>query len=580
VRSFARPYLQRILRLATLNSRYHSMPPEDRAKDFLGEALRVLNITLAFSPGDLSRIPSNGPLVVVANHPFGGLEGLALAWLLRKARPDVKIMANHLLSAIPEMREHIIAVDPFGRSENRNAGPLKQALRWLRAGGLLAVFPAGEVSSFNLRKRAVLDPEWKPAVARLALLGRAPVLPVFFHGANSPMFQVLGLAHSRLRTVLLPRELLNKDGRTLRVSIGSPLPFSKLRTFRDDILATSFLRMHTYVLGKRGRLSAARRQSGKDKPVAGVGDAALLRAEVAALPTERTLTVGGRFAVFVAKGREIPHTLHEIGRLREVSFRQVGEGSGRPLDLDSFDDYYEHLVLWDREAGEVAGAYRLGRADDILETIGPKGLYTYTLFTFQKDFLGRINPALELGRAFVQRKHRKGYAPLLLLWKGIGAYVARNPRYRFLFGPASISDDYSPFSRSLIMEFFAERDGGMGLSGAVRPRNPPRRKNAGCGGLAPAEIRGLCHDVDVLSNLVSEIEADGKGLPVLLRQYLKLGAAVLAFNLDLSFGRAIDGFVVVDLARTPTRTLEKYMGSEAAGLFLDRHACPPLTEEL
>lgn len=573
VRALVQPSLDRLLCLPALNSRYLSIAEEKRTNDFLNEALASLQVQVGASPGDLARIPASGPVLVVANHPFGGLEGIALAALLRRVRPDVKLMANYLLQAVPEMRQHLIAVDPFGRADSakRNIGPLKEAVRWMRSGGLLGIFPAGEVSSLDLRKRAVTDPAWNQAAARMARMAKASVLPVYFHGDNGPLFNLLGLLHPRMRTVLLPRQLLNKQNTSLKVAIGSAIPFSRLDKFENEEQLTRYLRLRTYIL--RNRFTKENASPVFAVPALPGGDTPardLVRAEFAALPSWATLADNGQFSVVSARGRSIPHLLREIGRLREESFREVGEGTGRDVDLDRFDADYDHLILWHKDNAEIAGAYRIGRADELLENKGPAGLYTATLFKYKKGFLSRIAPALELGRAFVRREYRKSYAPLLMLWKGIGAYVAREPRYRFLFGPVSISSAYHPFSQALMMRFLQARFGNADLAPAIRPKNPPRPGKRP-GDLRLRDVSELCRDIEDLSGLVAEIEKDGKGVPVLLRQYLKLGGHILTFNLDHDFGNAIDGLMLIDLTNTPPKTLEKYMGSEQAWKFLAAH---------
>ncbi|HPE37258.1 MAG TPA: GNAT family N-acetyltransferase, partial [Spirochaetales bacterium] len=334
-----------------------------------------------------------------------------------------------------------------------------------------------------------------------------------------------------------------------------------------------YLRLRTYILRNRFTQGSASPVFAVPALPAGAAKAPdLLRAEIESLPPRSILADNGQFLVASAPGRDIPHLLAEIGRLREESFREVGEGTGKELDLDEFDPDYDHLILWHKEHAEIAGAYRIGRVDELLARRGPAGLYTATLFKYKTAFLSRIAPALELGRAFVRRDYRKSYAPLLMLWKGIGAYVAREPRYRFLFGPVSISSTYHPFSRALMMRFLKSRFGGNDLTFAIKPKNPPRpARTPRPGGLGLGDVSGLCQDVEDLSGLVAEIEPDGKGVPVLLRQYLKLGGHILTFNLDHDFGDAIDGLMLIDLTRTPPRTLAKYMGVEEARAFLAQH---------
>jgi putative hemolysin len=296
-----------------------------------------------------------------------------------------------------------------------------------------------------------------------------------------------------------------------------------------------------------------------------------MSAEIAALEGSSLLLEQGEFQVFLERSRQMPALMREIGRLREVTFRQNGEGTGKAIDLDTFDAHYLQLFVWNREKREIVGAYRLGAADDILSRYGKRGLYTHTVFAYRSAFLEQIGPALEMGRSFVRREYQKSYAPLLLLWKGIGRYVSQNPRYRVLFGPVSISNDYAPASRQLMLEFLKSYCHSPNLSKLVRPRSPLRLRPRATPivRLTGGERE---QDIDDLTALIADIEADGKGVPILLKQYLNLGGKVVGFNLDARFSNALDGLIVVDLTRTGTRLLERYMGKEGARRFESYHA--------
>ena len=271
------------------------------------------------------------------------------------------------------------------------------------------------------------------------------------------------------------------------------------------------------------------------------------------------------FLVLLAKSPEIPNLLHEIGRLREITFRQAGEGTGRSIDLDTFDHHYWHLFLWNRSAQEVVGAYRLGPSDEIVKSIGVNGLYTRQLFAWTPSFLERISPALELGRSFVRSEYQKTYSPLLLLWRGIGQFLVRNPHYKVLFGPASISADYGPASRQLIVQFLRAYRQSPELAPLVRPRNPFR---TGLFRVGQELMKESAWDIEELSALIADIEFDRKGVPILLKQYLKLGGELVAFNVDRNFANALDGLIVVDLRKTDRRLLERYLGVQGAAAFL------------
>jgi putative hemolysin len=279
------------------------------------------------------------------------------------------------------------------------------------------------------------------------------------------------------------------------------------------------------------------------------------------------LLESGEYDVIEAGATAIPLCLREIGRLREMTFRKVGEGTGKGADRDAFDATYRHLFLWNRERQEIAGAYRIGRTDELLAASGPRGLYTSSLFVLKAAFFERIGPALEMGRSFVRPEYQKSYAPLLLLWKGLARMVAREPRYRVLFGPVSITNAYKKASRRLMASYFEDQVTSPALARLVRPRTPLR----GQAWLAKA-AGTLVSDLDDLLACLDDIEADEKGIPVLLRQYLKLGGKLLAFNVDREFADALDGLIVVDLLQADSRQLERYMGKDGLAAFTNFHA--------
>jgi len=576
------PAVGRLLSLQPIEDLYQNLPENLCGGAFVDAVLEAMGVRIRVAPEELERIPKTGPVVVVANHPFGGLEGLVLAKMLLAVRPDAKIMANFLLSRIPELRELFVFVDPFGGhgALGNNIRPLKECLRVLGDGGVLGVFPAGAVAHPRLEngRLAVTDPAWSTTVARLIRKTEATVIPVHFNGHNSRLFQVLGLVHPVLRTAMLPREFVNKRGHAIEARVGSPVAYSRLARLSQceaevDDCILRYLRLRTTLL--RNRPDRPRRrpplypQRGISRQEALIAPVSpeLLADEIARLPAASVLHASGEFAVIEAKAAEIPLALREIGRLRELTFRRVGEGSGKSCDLDAFDPLYRHLFLWNAATREIAGAYRIGRTDELLAAKGPQGLYTSTLFFLKAGFFSQISPALEMGRSFVRPEYQKSYSPLLLLWKGLAQMVVREPRYRVLFGPVSITNEYKRASRRLMASYFEGNVTNPALARLVRPKTPLRGQNW----LARA-AKTLVADLDDLLALIDDIEADRKGIPVLLRQYLKLGGKLLAFNVDKEFADALDGLIVVDLLQADRRQLERYMGKEGFASFTAFHA--------
>jgi len=522
-------------------------------------------------PSDFE-FPRKGPLIIVANHPYGILDPCILARYAASHRPELKVMTNSLLATIAELRPHIIAVNPFGgqAAAKSNVGAMKDAIRHLRAGGALVIFPAGEVAGYK-PGRGIEEPVWSQHLGSLVRRTQATVLPVFFPGSNSPLFHAAGVIHPRLRTGLLLREFSNQRGTRALMHVGAAIPFTKLRKFEDDESLTKFLRIHTFVLASRRRNAPT---IGETMPptaistgVCSTGRQARIIQEVIALRQRGALLVGqGSLSVYCAHSHEIPEALQEIGRLREVTFREVGEGTGVEIDLDKYDRYYQHLFLWDEEKCQIAGAYRLGRADMILREYGAKGLYTSTLFRFEKPFLSHLESAVEMGRSFIIKSYQRNLSSLPLLWKGIAHWMVRNPGYRKLFGPVSISQDYDSLSRRMMVEFLQGNCLHEDLASFVKPRNPFRylRSRRMMREFISANLR----DVDDCSALISSVETDGKGIPVLLKHYLRLNGTILSFNVDKEFSSVIDGLILVDLTETDPKLLAKYMGEENCHAWL------------
>lgn len=572
--------LERFLGLTYLNESYDRVKTDSTPENFYAKAQRSMDISYEVSDEDLDRIPREGPTLVVTNHPFGGVDGVAFGAMLGTVRDDFKLMANYLLAHMVEIKPWLIGVDPFETKESarRNLTALKDTIRFLRDGGCVGMFPSGTVSHYHANERRVTDPKWNANTGRLVQKTQATVVPVYFEGGNGPLFQLAGMINPRLRTLLLPREMMKANGITLRIRIGQPLPYKKLSHLEDPQKLTEFLRLKTYLLKERQdnapkkhfHLPKLPRKTGEMQPIVDPVDPALLEEEVNALPEEQHLVEHGNFLVAFAFAEQIPHLLDEIGRLREKTFREVGEGTGEPIDLDRFDVYYRHLFTWDRVERKIVGSYRFGATDEILLTRGKRGLYTTTLFKFKPGFLEAMDPALEMGRSFIASEYQKKHASLLLLWRGIGAFLVRYPRYKFLFGPVSISAEYNAISKDLMVKFLQKEKLDPELAQLVKARKPPKGGPRLRGQQKQALLQSV-HDIDDISAIISEIETDQKGIPTLLRHYLKMNGQLLSFNVDAEFGNCVDGLIVVDMTKSDPRLLKSYLGPEGHLEFLKYH---------
>ena len=581
VRPFS-PIIEWILSIHRVNQVFERVAGVDGSGAFLTAGLEELGIHYHVAEEDMAKIPAGGPLVIVSNHPYGGVDGMVLLAILLQIRPDVMVLGNELLRRIPQIRDRVIPVNVFGgkNAAGKNLGGIQCALRHVKNGGSLIAFPAGEVSHFHMSTVSVVDPQWNPHLGAIIRLTQASALPVFFPGRNSLLFQSAGLVHARLRTALLPRELVNKKNSkagVFPVRIGRPIHWKKLAVSATDMDRTLLLRERCYLLGNRANGSAPAmrrhlagiRRKGYPQPVAPPVATRLMAREIAALPSSSLLSANKDLAVFVAEAGMIPHCLQEIGRLREITFRGVEEGTGRTADIDRFDNTYRHLFLWNARREEIAGAYRMGLADEIVAKYGIRGLYTSTLFRYRSDFPATLGAAIELGRSFIRPEYQVKHYSLPLLWKGIAAFVKRHPRYGKLFGPVSISQGYQRLSRDLIVSYLSRRRMDENLARLVSARAPARPRQLR--GVSLSSLEDPFYDAEEMSILVSEIEDDGKGIPVLLKHYLKLDAVMLSFNRDRAFSNVVDGLILVDLARTESRIVKRFLGEDGYMALMAHH---------
>ena len=554
-----------------LQRRCDELPREGTELERLNKVTRIRGVV---TDDDLERIPRTGPLLVVANHAYGGADPQVLASMLERVRPDVKFIANRLMADLPVVQGRVFVASVLNEqdSQGTNRRSLRQVVEWLKDGHCVCVFPAGEVSHIRWGRWHSIDGHWQTQVARVVRRTGATVMPVFVNGGNSWLFQAIGLIHPMLRTLLLAREYYRMQGRDIRLVVGTPIPAEELLAQGDENDAMRYLRVRTYLL--RTRLEKPRRGgpnvlSPLPVPERPQHDAAEFAAELAKLPESDLLIRSGEFEVWLTRSERIPLTMLEIGRLREISFRSVGEGTGQAIDIDRFDARYEQLLVWNARTHEVVGGYRLGFTDKILSEQGIDGLYTSTLFAYPPSAVASLGPAVELGRSWVAPAWQRRPAPLLLLWRGLAAVAVRDPRYKIMFGPVSISDEYQSMSKKLMMAFLSRYRAVGAFAESVRPRNPPDTRPFV--DWDPEHTRAVVRNMDDVERLVREIEAGGRSVPVLLRQYLNLNAKVIAFNVDPDFGNVVDALIYMDLRIMPPRLLDFYFTKEGAASFRAFH---------
>ena len=526
--------------------------------EFTDAVFRELDLEIEVPPEDLDHVPQEGGVVFVANHPYGAIDGLALVKILGERRPDLKVMANFLLRQLAPLSDRFIGVNPLeGISSQSSFQGMRQALAHVTEGHALGVFPAGEVSSWRTDVRSVADPRWKTPVIKILQRAEVPVVPVWFDGANSLVFQMLGMIHPNLRTLVLPNEMLRMRGRTVRMRIGKPISAKDVTAFGNAENLARYLRAKTYALGsgmqvKREFFAPLRFPSKPKEVVDHVGQEALAK-EIAAIEDLR-INQQAEFDLYLASSHRIPGILREIGRLRELTFRAAGEGTNKAIDLDEFDLYYEHLFLWDREKQQLVGAYRIGDGRKIMARYGKRGFYTSTLFRMDRPMERVLRRSFELGRSFISPEYQRQRLPLFMLWRGLLLHLIANPDQHYLIGPVSISGTYSRFSRTLIMEFVRLNHYDHELAKHVHPRHRFRIK------LDKADSEALVQaskaDLKKMDRLIAEIDPHETAMPVLLKKYLLLNARIIGFNRDPKFNDALDGLMVLDLNKLPEKTVQ------------------------
>ncbi|MBC7399762.1 MAG: lysophospholipid acyltransferase family protein [Mucilaginibacter sp.] len=529
--------------------------------EFIDAILKGCGVEVEFDEKELKNIPATGSFIAIANHPYGGIEGLVFLKMLLMARPDAKLMANFILKKIPNLSDYFIAVNPFENIEHSSSiSGLKSTLQLLADGTPIGIFPAGEVSTFKLDKQEVTDRLWHPVVGKIIAKAKVPVVPIYFHGNNGLLFNLLSLIHPTLRTAKLPSELFNKQGQTIKLRIGKSVKFDDIPNNNNSAKLLNYLRARTYALGSgleeekkifnpRNLFKIKKTQQEIVKAIT----PEVLEKEVEGLRENYTVWTEKNYEVFIVPTAAIPSIIREIGRLREVTFRDIGEGTNKSTDLDEYDIYYHHLFIWDNEAKMIVGAYRIGLGDEIFYSLGKDGFYIAELFKIKEQLTPILRKSLELGRSWVRKEYQLKALPLFLLWKGILKYLMDNPRYQYLIGPVSISNSFSTFSKSLIVDYINRNHFDHEMAQFVKPRKKFKVDFSSI----DADILMEGEDTfKSLDHLISQIETQHIKVPVLLRQYIALNAKIIGFNIDPKFSDSLDGFLVLDLENIPQDTLD------------------------
>ena len=558
--------LMKLLRISTLN-RIYNRHKDKKDLEFLNALLDDLQIEFEIPEEDLKRIPKTGGFITISNHPLGGVDGILLLKLLLDRRPDFKIIANFLLHRIEPLKPYIMPVNPFEEHKDAKSSTsgFIQAIRHLKNDLPLGVFPAGEVSTYRDGK-LIIDKDWEESAMKLIQRANVPVIPIYFHAKNSKMFYRLAKLSDTLRTAKLPSELLSQKRRVIKVRIGNPISVKAQDEHKDLQDFTDFLRRKTYLLAKPydkevKRLTDIPKNIKIPKPpkkIVASGDASSMVEEVKKLrDNDKRLLISKNYEVFLSQSHAIPNILKEIGRLREITFRAIGEGTNNSIDLDKYDEYYHHMFLWDTDTEKIAGAYRMGMGEQIYKDHGIDGFYLNELFRFDGELHKMMSESIEMGRAFIIAEYQQKPMPLFLLWKGIVHCTLRFPNHKFLIGGVSISNKFSNFSKSLMIEFMKSNYYDPYIAQYVKPKKDFRVK------LEDADKDFIFDeseaDLNKFDRLIDELEPNELRLPVLIKKYVKQNAKVVAFNVDPLFNNSVDGLMYIRIADIPESTVKPVM---------------------
>lgn len=524
--------------------------------------MKVLDVKCSYSAKSLSNIPAQGATIVICNHPTGIVDGIAMLQIITAVRQDVKFLGNFLLERADPIRPYLIPVNPFEERKGGNLAGLKEGLKHLSEGGCLLLFPAGEVSTWQSGFSNIADKKWDTAALKLMRKSGATIVPCWIDARNSLMFRLLGKIHPRLRTAMLCREVVNKRGQEYKVMIGSPLSAARLKELESLEVYGNYLRATVDYLKEcrqESSCSEVKPVAVNLAPIAEAEDNSLLVEEVASIADCKLLDYGEHYSLYFAPTERIPHLLREIGRQREISFRQVGEGSGNAIDLDNFDTYYRHLFIWDHEAAALVGAYRLGFGKDIMARYGRDGFYSHSLFAYDKALDGILEQTIELGRSFLTAEYRRKPTALLTLWRGLFSVLFDDKEHHYLLGPVSISGEFQRTSKTIIKNFLEQHHFDHATAALIHPRTGAE----GIDAPIDASLLAGVDNIQLVDKIVSDIEQDERNIPVLVKRYLQLGSRVVGFNVDHDFCDALDALMLFHESDLPESKLQMlFKGAE------------------
>lgn len=517
---------------------------------FIEQVLDYFNFSYSITHRDRNNIPATGRVVIVANHPLGALDGLALLKLVGEIRRDVKIIVNDILMNFNAVENLLLPVDNLSKSTRKSS--ITNIINSLNNDEAVIVFPAGEVS--RIRPNGVRDGKWTSGFLSFAKKTNSPILPMHVSARNSSLFYGSSMVYKPLAGMLLAHEIFNKASKTISIRVGQLIPnqqIEQLPLVKKE--KAKLLRRHLYRMAKGKPPLFITEQT-----VSHPQERRDIKKELQQAELLGETTDGKKIYLFDYQPESA--VLHEIGRLREVTFRQVGEGTGKKCDLDRYDRDYRHLILWDEQELEIAGAYRLAEVKSIMKQEDSRGIYSNELFNYDVDKMAPyFEQGIELGRSFVSPKYW-GKRSLDYLWYGIGAYLKRYPDIRYMFGPVSLSHSYPDLAKAIIVSFYQHyfQDNEQLATARV-----PYKMDQNSAEVIKNVVTGLDYKAD-FKRMREQLTHMNVTIPTLYKQYADLcdqgGVRFIDFNIDADFGHCIDGLVMVDLHYLKAAKRKRYLG--------------------
>ncbi len=535
-------------------NKFYNQYKNETTDSFIDKVLNKYSIRYTINTIEIQRIPENKPVIFIANHPYGGVDALVLYKIISTQQKDLKILASSVYKKIAPLSEILIPINSINETEDNifNHSSIKAAYKHLQNGGSLLIFPAGEQTKISSHRKLYSDNQWHHGFIKFIAKAGFPVIPLFLMEEKKFYKKFLqGHIISVRNRGIFMQEIFFRRNMLLNIRIGKLIPYEQISSFESISQLGRFLRVKTYALSSPLDVNKfyLRDKKGYAETIVSPVPVELLEKEIKSLTKETLLFKINTFKVYCSPAIKIPNILNEIGRLREITFRQVKEGTNKSIDLDEYDLYYHHLFIWDDNAKKIVGAYRIGKGKEILSQYGIKGFYIQTLFYIKEEFFPILEQSLELGRSFIVEEYQQKPLPLFLLWKGILYFLLKNNNYRYLIGPVSISNSYSNVSKSLIIEFIKRYYFNNEYVDMVIPRTPfdPNLPEIDITLL----LSNTTNNLDQLDKIIEDIEINNFKIPVLLKKYLKLNAKILGFNLDPDFNDTLDGLILLDLYNVP-----------------------------